>query len=127
MTGDSVGFNGPFPAGKWPDINIFRNGTKKMLSPGEKVLGDLGYRDNRVITKLDAISLQHSYAMGCARDRHETVNARLRNWGALKLTFRHNRHDHHIYFRSAAVIEQIKFENGNPLFQINSYIDPYRI
>ena len=98
-----------------------------MLSPGEKVLGDLGYRDNRVITKLDAISLQHSYAMGCARDRHETVNSRLRNCGALKLTFRHNRHDHHIYFRSAAVIEQIKFENGNPLFQINSYIDPYHI
>ena len=98
-----------------------------MLSPGEKVLGDLVYRDNGVITKLDAISLQHSYAMGCGRYRHETVNTRLRNWEALKLTFRHNRHDHHIYFRSAHVIEQIKFENGNPPFQINSYIDPYRI
>ena len=91
-----------------------------MLSPGEKVLGYLCYRDSRIITKLDTIFLQHSYEMGCARDRHETVNTRLINWGALKLTFRHNMHDHHIYFRSAAVIEQIKFENGNPLFQINS-------
>ena len=118
MTGDIVGYNGPFPAGKWPDINIFRNGTKKMLARGEKVLGDLGYRDNRVITKLDAISLQHSYAMGCARDRHETVNARIKTWGALRLPFRHNRHDHHFFFHSAIVIEQIKFQNGAPLFQI---------
>ena len=98
-----------------------------MLPPGEKVLGNLGCLDKRIITKLDAISLEYSYALGCARDHHETVNTRLRNWGALKLIFRHNRHDHHIYFRSAPVIEQIKFENGNHPFQVNSYIDPYHI
>ena len=118
MTDDIVGYNGPFPAGKWTDINIFRNGTKKMLARGEKVLGDLGYCDNRVITKLDAISLQHSYAMGCARNRHKIVNKKLGNWGVLKLIFRNNRHNHHIYFRSVPVIEQIKFENGNPLFKL---------
>ena len=125
-TGDIVAFNGPFPAGKWPDINIFRNKTKRCLLPGEKVLGDLGYRDPKVITKLHARNLQHSYAMGCARDRHETVNTRIKTWGALKFNFRHDRHDHHFFFRSAAVIEQIKFENGSPLFQVNNYIDPVR-
>ena len=126
MTGDIVAFNGPFPAGKWPDINIFRNKTKRYLPPGEKVLGDLGYKgDPKVITKINAKNIHHSYAMGCARDRHETVNARIKTWGALRLPFRHDRHDHHFFFHSATVIEQIKFQNGAPLFQIINYIDPF--
>ncbi len=29
---------------------------------------------NKILTKVDARDRQHSYAMGCARDRHETVN-----------------------------------------------------
>ena len=44
MTGDIVAFNRPFPARKWPGINIFRNKTKTYLLPGEKVLGDLSYK-----------------------------------------------------------------------------------
>ena len=127
QTGDIVAFNGPFPAGKWPDINIFRNRLKLSLLSWEKVLADLGYRgDTKVITKLNATSTQQSYAMGCARDRHETVNRRIKTWGALKLPFRHDRHDHHLFFRSAVVIEQIKMENGNPPFQVSDYIDPIR-
>ena len=37
MTGDIVAFNGPFPAGEWPDLKIFRNKTRQRLTPGEKV------------------------------------------------------------------------------------------
>ena len=65
--------------------------------------------------------------MGCARDRHETINARMKRWGALKLPFRHNRYDHHYFFQSVAVIEKIKFNNGSPPFQIKNYIDPVYI
>ena len=76
------------------------------------MLGDLGYRgDTKVITKLDSKSKQHSYAMGCARDCHETVNYRMKTWTALKAFYRHDRHDHHYFFQSVAVIEQIKFNN----------------
>jgi hypothetical protein len=90
--GDIVGYNGPFPAGKWPDINIFRNKMKGGLIDAEWALGDDGYRgDPKIITKHDATNRQHSYAMGCARDCHETVNNRLRNWMALKIEFRHSR------------------------------------
>ena len=65
----------------------------------EKVLGDLGYKgDRKVITRLDKKNSQHEYAMGCARDCHKTLNARLKTWGSLKNTFRHNRHDHHYFF-----------------------------
>ena len=52
-----------------------------MLLPGEKVLGDFGYKgDRKVITRLDKKNSQHEYAMGCARDCHETLNARLKTW-----------------------------------------------
>jgi hypothetical protein len=128
MTGDIVGFNGPFPAGKWPDINIFRNKTKIMLGEMEMALGDLGYRgDAKILTKYDARDRQHSYAMGCARDRHETINQRLRTWRVLKNDYRHNRHDHHYFFRAGCVLEQIKFENGSPPFQVHNYVDPVLI
>ena len=60
----------------------------------------MGYKgDRKVITGLDKRNKQHSYAMGCARDRHETINARMKTWGALKLPFRYNRHDHHYFFK----------------------------
>ena len=53
MTGDIVAFNGPFPAGEWPDLKIFRNKTRQRLTPGEKVLGDLGYQgDQRKMVKM---------------------------------------------------------------------------
>ena len=127
-TGDIVAYNGPFPAGKWNDIKIFRNKTKMNLLPAEWALGDLGYRgDSKILTKLDARDNQHSYAMGCARDRHETINRRLRVWGALNGPYRHCRHDHHLIFRSVIVLEQVKIENGSPPWQVNNYIDPLGI
>ena len=125
MTGDIVAFNGPFPAGEWPDLKIFRNKTRQRLTPGEKVLGDLGYQgDRRIVTKTDARNALHSYGMGCARDRHETINRRLRTWGCLKHSYRHDRHTHNYVFRSVVVLEQLKMNLGYKPFQINNYIDP---
>jgi hypothetical protein len=66
-TGDIVAYNGPFPAGKWNDIKIFRNKTKRQLKEAEWALGDLGYRgDRKILTKLDARDRQHSCSMSCA-------------------------------------------------------------
>ncbi len=98
--GDIVAYNGPFPDGKWNDIKIFRNKTKWQLKEAEWPLGDLGYtrgRDRKTILteKVDARDRQHSYAMGCARDRHETVNRQLRQWAALNGAYRHDRWKHH--------------------------------
>ena len=96
-----------------------------MILPGKKVLGDLGYKgDRKVITRLDKKNSQHEYAMGCARDCHETLNARLKTWGSLKNNFRHNRHHHQFFFQSVTVIEQMKIENESKPFQIINYIDP---
>ena len=40
QTGDIVSCHGPFKAGEWADITIFRKFVKPMLSPGEIVETD---------------------------------------------------------------------------------------
>ena len=39
MTGDIVGFNGPFPVGTWPDINIFSKWNQKDVITRRKSSG----------------------------------------------------------------------------------------
>jgi hypothetical protein len=49
-TGKIVSFNGPFECGSWPDLKIFRSRLKGMLSVGEKMIADCGYRgDARIL------------------------------------------------------------------------------
>ena len=43
LTGDIVWINGPFPAGKYNDIEIFRNSLLSHLDQGERVEADDGY------------------------------------------------------------------------------------
>ena len=38
--------HGPFPAGKWVDITIYRKFVKPMLLPGEMVEADADYYAN---------------------------------------------------------------------------------
>ena len=80
----------------------------------------MGYKgDRKVITSLDKRNKQHSYAMGCARDRHETINARMKTWGVSKLLFRYNKYDHHFF-----EVLQVKIESGSKPFEVINYIDP---
>ena len=118
-TGKIVSYNGPFECGRWPDLNIFRNKLKGMLTVGEKVVADRGYRgDDKVLTPDDYINRAHQKAMSNARARHETINRRLKTWGILKQFFRNKLDKHHIAFRSALVLEEIAIENGRPPFQV---------
>ena len=43
IEGNLVRIEGPYPAGKYPDITIFRLGIKHDLDPNERVLADKGY------------------------------------------------------------------------------------
>ena len=43
-TGWIVWINGPYEAGSWPDINIFRDSLKSHLEENERVEADDGYR-----------------------------------------------------------------------------------
>jgi hypothetical protein len=53
----------------------------------------------------------------------ETVNKRMKQFGALLQVFRHDPRKHAIVFESVAVLTQLSIENGNPLFEINGYND----
>lgn len=124
-TGDIVWFNGPFPAGSFPDLKIFRIKLRLQLSPGEKVIADRGYRgDTKVCTPDNANNTAHGKAMNRARARHETINRRLKTWRSLKQVFRHGRRKHHLVFQSIVVLTQIAMENGQAPFQVTTYRDP---
>lgn len=119
-----MSYTGPFECGTWPDLSIFRFKLKRMLSPAEKVVADKGYRGEcRVMTSLQARTVEHHELMNTARARHETVNGRLKAWSILKDVFRHPLDKHHIAFRSVIVIEQIEIENGHPPFQVLNMSD----
>ena len=129
QSGYLVWSNGPFPAGT-PDLHIFRKDLKNMLRKGERVEADKGYRGEP--TKVDlpdentgGLKLQHQSKQK-VRARHETLNARLKEWGALNQKFRHKISKHRAVFRSIAVLTQLKIENGHPLFSVDYYTSSFK-
>ena len=96
-----------------------------MLGRHERVVADRGYRgDPRVIIPDKGQDEVQEEEMNTVRARHETVNGRLKNWKSMSTTFRHDKGKHHLVFRAVAVIEQIKFMNGQPPFQCDVVVDP---
>ncbi len=114
----SCGLTVRSPCGEWPDIKIFRRNLKHRLADGEMVEADRGYKgDPRVRNSDNVVSRTDARAKTRARARHETVNRRLKQWGCLKQTFRHDRHKHKEVFAVVAVITQLAFDNGEGPFQ----------
>ena len=115
-TGSIVWINGPFPAGHYTDLVIFRLKLLSWLEAGEKVEADHGYdgeecfiqtpkcfNDNRPIA-----AQQHKRA----RARHEVVNRHFKHFKILQECYRHCLDDHRHVFRAVAVITQIGMEYG---------------
>lgn len=123
FTGAIVSYTGPFNAGSWNDLKIFRYKLKRMLSYGEKVVADRGYPgEPKVITPYSAKSDKHLELMNRARARHETINGRLKTWKCLANRYRHAAKKHHICFRAVVTIEQIKM-NAKPTWQVDNMGD----
>ena len=130
-TGRIVWFNGPYPAGWGPDLNIFNHKLIKLLLPFEKIMADRNYRDSasaytkKHVTKYvcrETYTLKPEYmAISHALSRHETINGRMKNWGCLDQVYRHDRSKHHILFSAILVMTQMEilspgpfpFESGN--------------
>lgn len=123
-TGDIVHINGPFPCGHNPDITIFRSKLKGMLADGEMVEADRGYRGEyySVRTPVDYETEEERKAKGQLMARHETVNRRFKQFGALKQVFRHNMGVHRVVFESVVVITQLGINNGEKLFHVDNYV-----
>jgi DDE superfamily endonuclease len=122
LTGDIVWVNGPFQPGIYSDLSIFRLHMKWALEPGERIEADLGYPDEKVKTHALANDPRKVGMRKNVAARHETVNKRFKMWNILKNEFHHNVNrmaKHCAVFHSIAVITQLSFENGEPLFTVD--------
>ena len=119
--------SGPFLPGLWTDSMIFGHGMIKNLDKGERVEADSGYSahdpkyartPNSIWNKNKKKELRNR-----VRGRHETVNRRFKQFGALHHKFHHDWKLHSSVFRAVAVITQISLIMGEPLFDIVDYYD----
>ena len=121
LAGNSVWVGGPYPAGAWPDIKIFMNELAHLLEPGERVEADNGYvghADKIKCPNNDCNPAENLAMQARVRSRHETFNARLKFWGILGQTYRHDIMQNGSVFYACAVISQLAIENGEPLFEV---------
>ena len=123
--GDIVHINGPFPCGSNPDITIFRKKLINKLDEGEFVEADRGYRGEpfKVRIPVDYETEHEKVQKELACARHETINARLKNFQVLSNRFRHgvtadDMGKHGMAFSAVAVVTQLSIENGERLFPV---------
>lgn len=127
QTGDLVWINGPYPAGAFHDITIFRNSLVSFLDEGERVEADGGYigecpRNCKVPTHLTSPE-ETAYMQSRVRSRQETINKRVKDFGVLQTIYRNDPGDHPAVFRACCVVKQVSINNGEKLFQ-TGYKDP---
>ncbi len=121
LAGKLVWIQGPYPAGKWPDIKIFTSCLANFLEPGERVEADDSYRghaDKVKCPKNDVNPAENLKMQGHVRASHETLNGRLKNWGIFSQVFRHNIRRHGEVFCACTTITQLTIDDGEPLFEV---------
>ena len=119
QTGDIVWINGPFRAGKWPDIKIFRRNLREKLAPGELAVADRGYRDNRCRHSDVVISRGDARAKSRTMRRHEGVNADIKSFGCMYQQWRHLLNKHQFAFCSFAFLVQLNYRlEGGPKWDV---------
>jgi len=97
------------------------NSLAGHLLPSERVEADNGYvghPDKIKCPNNDCNPAENLGVQSAARSRHETFNGRLKNWGILKRTYRHDIMQHGSVFTACAVITQLCVANGEPLFEV---------
>ena len=112
--------NGPFPCGTWPDVKIARHGIQLHMATGEKYIADGGYRDGQQFGMTPTgHNNEEQRKQSVVRARHETINSRLKSWGALGKMFRHKLPLHKKVFWSIANVVQVVIEEESPPFQVD--------
>jgi hypothetical protein len=107
--------------GPWSDIKIFLNSFTSHHLPDKRVEADnsyVGHPDKIKCPKNDCKPERNLGMQSVARSRLETFNGRLKNWGILERTYRHDIGLHGMVFSACAVITQLCITNGEPLFKV---------
>jgi hypothetical protein len=121
LMGDLVWIQGPYPAGKYTDIKIFKKVLRQFLDPGEQVEADEGYigHPDKIKCPQNVGTPAKKWAMqGRVRAHQETLNRQLKTWGIFSQVYRHNIMWHGDVFWVCAVVTQLTIENGEPLFEV---------
>ena len=119
--------NGPFACGLWSDWKIFKEGGLLFnLDPNERVEADDGYDngDPEYVKSRSGIFHDNDTVRNTVRARHETVNKRFKQFGAMSKVFRHGPAKHSIIFDSVATLTQLSFNRGETLFQNGRVVGP---
>jgi hypothetical protein len=118
-----VWVNGPYAAGKYPDIDIFCSGLAHWLDEFEWVEADDGYIGEapQKVKRPGCPSYptENQGMQNRVRSRQETINERLKNWAILNVMYHHDLMEHGNVFRAIIVITQIGINGGERLFEID--------
>jgi hypothetical protein len=123
---------GPFAAGDWPDVEMFRFALKNMLDDGERVEADDGYVGEDPLKIKTPGSFVHDqdnrqlYVRAKVRLRHETANKRFKQFNILRKLYDGDMEFHGSIFRACAVLTQLSINLGAPLFDTSEYEDRER-
>ncbi|KAH9121519.1 hypothetical protein AeMF1_006809 [Aphanomyces euteiches] len=117
QTGHIVWAYGGKPCGEWPDLSLARDAYVHFVGPNEMTLADRGYMDANYFVN-PRYHPQSSAQQKQIMARHETVNARLKQFGVLRGIFRHSIEKHPICFYAIANLVQIGLEYESPLYSI---------
>ena len=113
---------GPYRAGKYHDLTIFRiGGLKQLLQEcGEKAEADKGYRGEPDTIELPDDGIVDQYhEKALIRSRHETINGKIKNWQCMNTVFRHDIHLHGTFFIAVCTIINIQIMSGEKMvFQV---------
>ena len=123
-TGKIVWINGPFEGSK-NDGSIFREGISTKLYPEEAVEVDRGYGgDFKMKNPTMGYDSKERKMKSNARAHHEIVNGRLKQFNVLTTHFRHMKPNkegmfikHKMCFYAVAVVTQLKFNDGEKIFE----------
>lgn len=81
--------SGPWPAGYYSDLNLFRLRLRIQLGLDEFLIADSGYPDSRCLQKTGRQHPKHKIFQKLGA-RHEVVNKRLKKFGAISSKFKHS-------------------------------------
>ena len=122
-SGNLCWIHGPFPAGSYPDITIFRHALKQQLGKYEFVEADDGYRGEPtkcLIPKncniFDSNEMKKVHQR--ARSREETIYKRNKQFHILRDTFQSHIEKHSLALRAIAVLVQLSIRRTEPLFEV---------
>ncbi len=123
LAGNIVWVNGPFAAGKYTDIEIFRLGLAHWLEEFKRVEADDGYigeAPHKVKCPGCMSNPDENQEMQkSVWARHESLNGWLKNWAILSTMYRHDLMEHGNVFWAIAVITQIGINASEKLFEVD--------